>query len=35
MRRTKDEVCTMTRQVPLQSLALAFLLGVMIARRYL
>jgi hypothetical protein len=33
MRRITDEVCAMTRQAPLQSLAIAFLLGVMIARR--
>ena len=33
MRRIRDEVCALTRQAPLQSLAIAFLLGVMIARR--
>jgi hypothetical protein len=29
IRRITDEVCTKTRQAPLQSLAVAFLLGVM------
>lgn len=33
VRRITDEVCAITRQAPLQSLAIAFLLGVMIARR--
>jgi hypothetical protein len=34
VRRITDEVCAITRQAPLQSLAIAFLLGVMIARRH-
>jgi hypothetical protein len=33
LRRITDDVCAMTRQAPLQSLAVAFLLGVLIARR--
>jgi hypothetical protein len=33
-RRIADEVCAITRQAPLQSLAIAFLLGVMMARRH-
>ena len=34
MRRITDEVCAITRQAPLQSLAIAFLLGVIMARRH-
>jgi hypothetical protein len=34
VRRITDEVCTITRQVPLQSLAIAFLLGVIVARKH-
>jgi hypothetical protein len=34
LRRITDEVCSITRQAPLQSLVIAFLLGVMIARRH-
>jgi len=34
MRRITDEVCTITRRAPLQSLAIAFLLGVIMARRH-
>jgi len=33
VRRIMDEVCTITRQAPLQSLAIAFLLGVIMARK--
>jgi chorismate mutase len=33
MRRITDDLCNITREAPLQSLAIAFLLGVMIARR--
>ena len=33
MRRITDKLCDMTRQTPLHALAIAFLLGVMIARR--
>lgn len=34
VRRITDEVCTITRQAPLQSLAVAFLLGVIVARKH-
>jgi hypothetical protein len=33
VQRLTDNICQMTRQAPLQSLALAFLLGVLVARR--
>jgi hypothetical protein len=33
VQRLTDNICQMTRQAPLRSLALAFLLGVLIARR--
>ena len=33
LRRVTDNVCAITRQAPLQTLAVAFLLGVMFARR--
>jgi hypothetical protein len=33
VQRLTDNICQLTRQAPLQSLALAFLLGVLIARR--
>jgi hypothetical protein len=33
VQRLTDHICQMTRQAPLQSLALAFLLGVLVARR--
>jgi hypothetical protein len=33
LRRFTDDVCTITRQAPLQTLAVAFLLGMLFARR--
>jgi hypothetical protein len=33
LQRITDDVCNMTRQAPLQSLAIAFLFGVLVARR--
>jgi hypothetical protein len=33
VRRVTDEICNLTRHAPLQSLAIAFLLGVMVAHR--
>jgi hypothetical protein len=33
VQRLADDICNMTRQAPLQSLAIAFLLGVLVARR--
>jgi hypothetical protein len=33
VQRLTDTICQMTRQAPLQSLALSFLLGVLVARR--
>jgi hypothetical protein len=33
VQRLTDDICNMTRQAPLQSLAIAFLLGVLVARR--
>jgi hypothetical protein len=33
MQRFADDIYNMTRQAPFQSLAIAFLLGVLIARR--
>ena len=33
VQRLTDNICQLTRQAPLQSLALAFLLGVLVARR--
>ena len=34
VRRVTDEISDLTRHAPLQSLAIAFLLGVIVARRY-
>jgi hypothetical protein len=33
VQRLTDDICNMTREAPLQSLAIAFLLGVLVARR--
>jgi hypothetical protein len=33
VQRLTDDLCKMTRQAPLQSLAIAFLLGILVARR--
>jgi hypothetical protein len=34
VQRVTDEISNLTRQAPLQSLAIAFLLGVIVARRH-
>ena len=34
VRRVADDISNLTRHAPLQSLAIAFLLGVMVARRH-